>query len=98
MSRDRSWGDELTLRAACNAFGVCVHVVDAAGTEAQHWTPHALDGGVAGQDNQVAPREPVFKGGGNVIACRLLIVRNQGAQGSDTIVLGKIFYSFTEFT
>jgi hypothetical protein len=27
MSRDRSWGDELTLRAITNAFGVSIHVV-----------------------------------------------------------------------
>jgi len=27
MKRDRSWGDELTLRAACDAFGCKIHVV-----------------------------------------------------------------------
>lgn len=27
MSRDRMWGDELTLRAICDAFGATIHVV-----------------------------------------------------------------------
>lgn len=27
MKRDRTWGDELTLRAACDAFGVRIHVI-----------------------------------------------------------------------
>jgi len=27
MGRDREWGDELTLRAICNALGVVVHVI-----------------------------------------------------------------------
>ena len=27
MERDRSWGDELTLRAICSAFGATIHVV-----------------------------------------------------------------------
>lgn len=27
MKRDRTWGDELTLRAACDAFGMRIHVI-----------------------------------------------------------------------
>ncbi|CEF96584.1 Ovarian tumour, otubain [Ostreococcus tauri] len=27
MKRDRTWGDELTLRAACDSFGVKIHVI-----------------------------------------------------------------------
>ena len=27
MARDRTWGDELTLRAICDCFGAVVHVV-----------------------------------------------------------------------
>ena len=42
MARDRTWGDELTLRAAVEAFGCVAHVVT---SEAQNWylvyTPEA---------------------------------------------------------
>ncbi|KAL6756630.1 hypothetical protein V8C86DRAFT_2644201 [Haematococcus lacustris] len=34
MSRGGTWGDELTLRAACDAFGVLTHVVT---SDAQNW-------------------------------------------------------------
>ena len=37
MGRSRTWGDELTLRAAAEAFGVVVHVVT---TEKQNWLLH----------------------------------------------------------
>ena len=34
MSRDRTWGDELTLRAACEAYGIVVNVVT---SDAENW-------------------------------------------------------------
>lgn len=35
MARDRTWGDELTLRAICDTFGTTVHV--ATSLQQQHW-------------------------------------------------------------
>lgn len=37
MSRTRCWGDELTVRAASDAFGVVIHVVT---TEHDNWLLH----------------------------------------------------------
>jgi OTU-like cysteine protease len=34
MSRDRTWGDELTLRAACEAYGIVVNVVT---SDSENW-------------------------------------------------------------
>ena len=34
MSRPRTWGDQLTLRAVCDAFGVVIHLIT---TEQEHW-------------------------------------------------------------
>ena len=40
MAQPRCWGDELTLRAAAEAYGVTVHVVT---TEKEHWLLHYND-------------------------------------------------------
>lgn len=37
MQRDRSWGDELTIRAAADAFGVRIHVIT---TEKENFLLH----------------------------------------------------------
>jgi len=34
MSTTKTWGDELTLRAACDAYGVEIHLIT---TEQEHW-------------------------------------------------------------
>jgi len=52
MAKPRTWGDELTLRAACDCFGCVVHVVT---TEHDNWllhyVPSALDGQMREQDS-----------------------------------------------
>ena len=47
MATPRTWGDELTLRAACDAYGVVVHVVT---TEHDNWLLHYSPDAVAVTD------------------------------------------------
>ena len=51
MAKARTWGDELTLRAFADCFGVCVHVVTS--TDANWYLVYSPPEGVA-------PRKQVF--------------------------------------
>lgn len=53
MALDRTWGDELTLRAASEAYGCAVHVVT---TETANWLLHYGDGAA----DHVPGRRDVF--------------------------------------
>lgn len=56
MSKARAWGDELTLRGACDCYGCLVHVVT---TEHENWllnyVPASLEGKMQGGDGGVPP-------------------------------------------
>ena len=52
MATSRTWGDELTLRAACDEYGVVVHVVT---TEHENWLLHYSPDSLAMADGRPPP-------------------------------------------
>ena len=52
MAKSREWGDELTLRAACDEYGVVVHVVT---TEHENWLLHYSPDSLAMADGRPPP-------------------------------------------
>lgn len=56
MTKLRTWGDELTLRGACDCYGCVVHVVT---TEHENWllnyVPASLEGQMVGGESGTPP-------------------------------------------